>query len=117
MKKIAIILSSVSLFVFPVVAFAETRVTSIQGALGLIRSLMGIAVPLLIAAAVVVFLYGVLKFITSSGDAEKRKESQGVMIWGIIGIAVMVSVWGLVRILTGTVNPENTVPEINRMLP
>ena len=67
-------------------------------------SLMNYIVPLIIGAAVVVFLYGVLMFIikSSSGNADGRKEAINFMVFGIIGIAVMVSVWGLVAFVTNT---------------
>jgi hypothetical protein len=64
---------------------------------GMIRPL----VPLLIGLAVVVFVYGVLLLVLSEGG-EKKEEGKEFMFWGIIGIFVMVSVWGLVSVLKST---------------
>ena len=70
---------------------------------GLIRPL----VPLLIGLAVVVFVYGVLLLMLSEGG-EKKEDGKKYMFWGIIGIFVMVSVWGLVSVLRSTFGLETT---------
>ncbi|MBI4692243.1 MAG: hypothetical protein HY773_02270 [Candidatus Terrybacteria bacterium] len=72
------------------------------GVIGTIKGVLNAVVPLLIGVAVVVFLYGVIKYITSGGDPEKRTEARNVMIYGIIGLFVMVAVWGLVNVLIST---------------
>ncbi len=73
-------------------------------------------VPFLIGLAVVIFIYGVLLFMFNDGG-EKREEGKQYMIWGIVGIFVMVSVWGLVAILTGTFQLDNKVPSIQMNVP
>jgi hypothetical protein len=45
----------------------------------------------------------------AAGDSETRAEKQSGIIYGIIGIAVMVSIWGLVNFLTSSAKLENTV--------
>ena len=59
-------------------------------------------IPLLMIAATVFFLWGVLQFVTSGGDEEKRKEGRDHIIYGLIGLFVMVAVWGLVGAIQGT---------------
>lgn len=66
------------------------------------ESILSPLIPILIGLAVVVFLWGILKYITAGGDEKKRSEGIKFMAFGIIGLFVMVSVWGLVNILTGT---------------
>jgi uncharacterized membrane protein len=62
-----------------------------------------ILVPLLFAVAFIVFLYGVaVTYIFSNGDAEKVAEGHRLVLWGVIGFAVMVSLWGLVNIVANT---------------
>jgi len=72
-------------------------------------------VPLLIGGAIVVFLYGVLVFISKAGmgNAESHKEGINFMILGIIGIAVMVSVWGLVAFVNNSLGTSGFVPQFN----
>lgn len=67
-------------------------------------------IPLIFALAVVVFVWGTVNFfILNSDDEKKREQGRQFMIWGIIALAVMLSVWGLVRILGGTFNFDTSV--------
>ncbi len=60
-------------------------------------------VPLVFAIAFIVFLYGVYRFFILGGDNdEKRAEGRQYIMYGVIGFAVMVSVWGLVNLLVNT---------------
>jgi uncharacterized membrane protein YuzA (DUF378 family) len=70
----------------------------------------GILTPLvylLIGLSVVIFIYGVFKF-TIQDQEKSKQEGKDFMIWGIVGIFVMVSVWGLVSILTNTFKLDNS---------
>ena len=89
---------------------AVTTVTSFSSLIDKVVDVLGKIVPLLIGLAVVVFLYGVLKFITAAGDETKRKEGKDVIIYGIIGLFVMVSVWGLVNLILGTFTLSPAMP-------
>ena len=88
----------------PLFAFAQLVVgeQNLTGVVKFIQAVMNTATVLITAAAVVWFMWGVFTFIMSAGDEEKRKEGRSKMIAGIIGIAVIVSVWGLVRWITST---------------
>lgn len=63
-------------------------------------NLLKLIVPLLIGLALVVFLWGVVQFIMS--DDSGREEGRKKMLWGIVGLFVMVAVWGIVKLL-GTI--------------
>ena len=53
------------------------------------------------ALALVWFLWGLAMYILS-GPGEKADEGRSRMIYGIIALFVMISVWGLVRVLSNT---------------
>ncbi len=57
---------------------------------------------LIVGLAVLYFLLGVLKYIQGVGDETKRKEGVTMMTYGIIGLFVMVSLWGLVWVIQST---------------
>ncbi len=64
-----------------------------------------IIVPVLFALAFIVFLYGVfLKYIFSHGDATKVSEGHKLILWGLIGFFVMISLWGIVNVIDATLN-------------
>jgi len=56
---------------------------------------------LLISIATLAFIYGIFKYVVSK-DAESRQSSTKVIIFGLITLFVMVSVWGLVALVKGT---------------
>jgi len=59
-------------------------------------------VPLVFAIALVVFIWGLfMSFILGGSDPEKQKQGRDLMLWGIVAFFVMVSVWGLVNVLSG----------------
>lgn len=63
----------------------------------------GVLVPLLFALAFIVFLYGVAKaYIFSIGNEEEVSKGHKLILWGIIGFVVMLSLWGLVNIVSNT---------------
>lgn len=66
-------------------------------------------VPDLIGVAVVVFLWGVFKFIKNGGDEKARESGKQVMLWGVIGLFSMLCVWGVVAILAHTLLGGNIV--------
>ncbi len=69
-------------------------------------------IPLIISLSLVVFLWGIFKFIKDGSNDKSREEGRQFMFWGIIGLAVMVSVWGLVRILTNTIGVPLELPSL-----
>ena len=56
-------------------------------------------ITLMIASAVVFFIYGVVEFVGAADNEEKRSKGKQHIIWGIIGIFIMVSVWGIMNVL------------------
>ena len=67
-------------------------------------------IPLIFAGAAVMFIWGVVQFFIINSDEEaKRAQGKQFMIWGIIALAVMISIWGLVGILGNTFNLNTSV--------
>lgn len=102
----------------PALAFAQTTpaTRNVNELISFLTQLLSAAVGLILAAAVVYFLWSVFKFVTSAGDEEARAKGRQGIIWGLIGIAVMVSIYGLVNFFTtstglGGQNPIN-VPSL-----
>ena len=46
--------------------------------------------------------FGLAQFIRSAGNSEAIEEGKKKMLYGVIGLFVIVSVWGLVGILRET---------------
>jgi predicted membrane channel-forming protein YqfA (hemolysin III family) len=120
MKKKLIVLSGFVFGLAPVVALAQVGTTgstsggctvgstgTLLGVLCRIGQILNAVVPVLIALGVVYFVWGVITYVIAS-DEEAKKAGRNRIIYGIIGLAVIVAVWGLVRILTNTFDVNNT---------
>ena len=62
-----------------------------------------ILVPTLFAVAFLTFLYGIAKaYIFSHGEPGEVEQGHKLVLWGLIGFVVMVSLWGLVNVVANT---------------
>ena len=67
-------------------------------------------IPLLFAVALLIFTWGVVKYVIAGDGSEDREEGRWFMIYGVIGFFVMVSVWGLVRLVSNTIDIGSAFP-------
>lgn len=98
--------------VLPYTLHAQVTVVTILQAF---TKSFSLASGLLVSVALLVFLWGVVVFITNAGDEKARSEGRTKILWGIVGLAVIVSMWGVVNLLrtmVGTTNiPKCTSPD------
>ena len=105
MKKVIALTSGtfVALAV-PLITLAQTVNNLSDAGSRVISVINTVLVPVLFAIAFIVFLWGAFQtFIVGANDEEVKEKGKNLMLWGLIGFFVMVSIWGLVNILTGTV--------------
>jgi hypothetical protein len=116
MKKVVKIVAG-SLWALPFMAFAQ-NVNYIANLLSSAKYLLDQLVVLLISLAVVWFIWNVIRY-TMSSDEDKKSLAKSQMIWGVIAIAVIVSIWGLVAILQGIFGVNSTGPQgdVRNLLP
>lgn len=116
-KNMKRILASIAVSAFPLLAFAQYNPgQGIGGLFGLAGSILKMALPLIISLAVVYFIWNVFRFVIVENEEDKSK-AKGQMIWGIVAIFVMVSVWGLVGILQSTFGTSGAGANIGNQLP
>ncbi len=73
------------------------------GSEGVIGVLNTVVVPVIIAFAFASFVYGIVSYFFINGDNDtKREEGRQFILWGVIGLVVIFSVWGFVGILLST---------------
>ena len=95
----------------------EPTVTTL---LGRARGVLDALIPFIIGLAIFVILWGIFTYITKAADEEKRAEAKRFIIYGLLGVFFMISIWGFVTILINTFSVEQriqsgdipTVPEI-----
>jgi len=96
MRKI--ISLGVVLGVAPLSAFAADQIGSI---LAQLIGYLNYIVPALITIAVVYFIWGVISFMISS-DEEQKKLGRAKIINGLIGLFVIVAFWGIIGVVKNT---------------
>lgn len=119
MKKILIGYSSVASFFIPFFVFAEGINTGyLTSSFTSLKSVMTAAVVFLISLAVVWFIWNVVRYAMAEDEGGKEK-AKSQMIWGIIAIAVIVSIWGLVGLLRTFIGANDAIPTstIDKMIP
>jgi hypothetical protein len=104
MKKLNT-LAVLALATFPMLAFAQFQQTNTL--IKRIGDIVGNIIPILIGLALLVFFWGLAKFILKlGGDAKAAEEGKKLMIWGLVALFVMISVWGLVAWLQHELLPS-----------
>jgi hypothetical protein len=99
MKKLALIVGALAL---PLVSFAASAdFGGLIESLGSLSSLIAVIIPILFSLALLGFFYGVIMYIW--GKEDNKEQAKKTMIWGIVALFVMSSVWGLVAFVQNAV--------------
>lgn len=102
----------------PYIAHAEEidSLSDIGRFFSIVQQILDILIPLLITLAVLVFFWGLVKYIYSAGDPKQRDAGKGLMVWGVITLFVMVSIWGFTELLSSLFGIDSnagvTIPSV-----
>ena len=75
----------------------------------IINDLIEPVVLLISSLAVVYFLWSIAEVIRKGDQTEELAKLKDKAVWGVVAIAIMFSLWGLVAILTNTFLPGGSV--------
>jgi len=103
MKKLLGSSAGLLFYAIPFVALAQT--TDIPELIGVFQGILNTLVPFIIGLAFIWFIWGVFRYVTAAGPEDKDK-ARDTIIFGLLGLFVIVSVWGLVNVLTGSFGIE-----------
>ena len=95
MKRIIVI--GLTLMV-PLAAAAAT----VADIIGRARSVVNTIIPLLASVAFAASLYGIVRFIASAGSEEKRSEAKKYVLYGLVGMFIIVAFWGILTVVANT---------------
>ena len=59
-------------------------------------------VSLVFVLAILIFIWGVAGIIIYRDNAEKREEGQRHMLWGVVGMFIMIGTYGIIRLIANT---------------
>jgi len=77
-------------------AYAASKLNSI---LTSIINTFNTVIGILFIIATIIFFWGIIRYLASAGDEKAKKDARNLITWGIIGLAVMASAWGIAEIL------------------
>ena len=90
----------------------ETLAQSVQ------RIMNNYLIPIVFALAVLYFFWGLAQYILNAGNEVAQTDGRSKMIWGIVALFVMASIWGLVRFLGTSLGiNQDSAPVVNPLIP
>jgi hypothetical protein len=93
-------------FMLPVLSFAQNtgyvpgsaNGQTIGGLLLTGQSLLNLIIRVLFVLAILYIIWGAIQFISRDG-ADKKEEAKNTILYGVLALFVMTSIWGLVGVL------------------
>jgi len=106
MKKI---IATAAALLTPVAVFAQQiqPIRNVNDAIIKFDGFMQAAVWIMVSVAIIFIVWNGIQFIRFGGDSDKRGEYQSAIMWGIVGLAVILSIWGLVFIVKNTFTTDD----------
>ena len=107
MKKFFIVLSMFSL---PVFAFAAPG--TFKEFVAMLLEIIQNTITIFMSAIVVGIIYAVMLYMINSDNEKKREQIKGYLIYAVIGLSVIMGLWGIIEILTSTLGWDTLIPQL-----
>ena len=94
----------------PLSAFAQNNTVALQNVFKLTQTfgnIVGLAIPIAFSLSLLFFFWGLAKYIYNAGDEDARNDGKQMMVWGVVAMFVVSSVWGLVALIRTTFGVNN----------
>lgn len=92
------------LFIFTL-AFLPYKAFAAQTFADLVGRVIGvidIAIPVVAGLILLMFLWNVVRYVYGSADSTEKGRAKALILWGMLALFVLFSVWGIVNILVST---------------
>ncbi|HNU95423.1 MAG TPA: hypothetical protein PLZ70_01100 [Candidatus Paceibacterota bacterium] len=86
---------------FDIIPKAEASVESFINTIN--KVVINPIIYFLFSLGTILFLFGIIRFFLNPTDETIRKESKNHMVWGLIGMFIMVSVFGIMNLIVKTI--------------
>ena len=108
-KKLIITASTAALLALPLIGLAFTAGPSPIVDAGapplsiedLIQKIFDFVWPILVAFVIIMFIVSAFLFITAQGDPAKIGQGRQAIIWGVVGIVVLILAYSILFIVKG----------------
>ncbi len=107
MKKI---FAAIALAFAPAIASAQQlgAINNINDVTAKFTSILNTTTVIIVAVAVLWIIINVVRYLVGGKDSEKRKEGGMRILFGVIGLFVIISIWGLVSIFKNSFVTNDT---------
>lgn len=103
MKKKLYTVALITGALLPTVVFAQGGgYTTVDTFLRKLKEWIPTLTGIIFGLAIIGFLWGLMKFVFAAGSEDARESGKNIMVWGLVAIFVMASVWGIVRLAQNT---------------
>lgn len=99
------------LFLLPVIAGAQESFGDVDNFINdAARFINNTLIPILLAVSFLIFLWGLVQFFLVAGDdnSDAKKKGKNLIIWGVFAFVIIVSIWGIVALISNGLNFRNT---------
>jgi len=72
--------------------------------------LINLTIPVLTALALLIFLWAGVRYIYKAEETAGKGPEREALLWGLIALFVIFSIWGILRILNATLLSGNEEP-------
>ena len=101
-KMLEIFGGALVFLILPQITFADGITDIIDAAFNLVNNVL---VPLAFAVCLLYFFWGVAKYIrTGAGSDKSNEEGKRVMVWGVVGLFIALSIWGIITFIQNDLN-------------
>lgn len=73
------------------------------------------AIYLVFTAGLLVFMYGLVVFLYKLREGSDHREGVQHMVWGLAGMLIMVSVYGIITLVVNTIGANPKDPDVGRI--
>ncbi len=102
MKKIPKIFVIASLF-SPLLVYAVATPNNFAELIDIFLGWVNTLIPIAFSAALLVFLWGIAQFVLNSDSPTGIADGKQKMFWGVVGLFVIFSIWGILMFLGSSV--------------
>ncbi len=85
------------------IAYANGHTVAAQGLVSSIENVILFPfIALITAFAILMFLWGAFQYVYSASNGHTREEGSRHMLYGVIGLVIMLSAYAILKIVTAT---------------
>jgi len=104
MKKYSLLLVALAVMPF----FAHAQLGNIEGIVESIGNIVSLATPIVVGLALLVFFWGLVKFIFAAGNEDNKEDGKRLMIYGIIALFVIVAIAGILNFIKDAIGLDDS---------